>query len=441
MSKICKIALFIFLNLLIITSVLYPQDGKTDLERQGLSGRVKELIEEKITYSEKSGDYKPGRRVKVQKLLFNRKGNITTKFQYNNDGTQSSKWGYFYDSADRTIGKTQHNYSGVLVLNWERSFNNKGSVIEETRYRHDRTLQTKIISTYDKFGNMLEQLTSDEPGRRSATWKRTPDSNGYVIEYTDNYRKEFTAFDKNARIVEKFKRNSDYSEYLKWTYSYNDSGRIKNGEFYRDRFAKPETWIIKYDGEGNIIETVHKKPDGSLHSRRAYSYGRTNKLIKQKTTLYEEDGSVGSTWTYIYDHSGNIIEEVYYNPGKSFESRWTYVYDDWDHRAVENYFNTFGFRVWSAGRIFDPEGNLIEESYFGKDDALKSKTVYTYDRHGNLTDNIRYNSDSSFNNRSKTIYTYDNHGNWTASSRNFSVNEKESYDKPVEMRYRTIIYY
>ncbi len=319
--------------------------------------------------------------------------------------------------------------------------------------------------TFDRGGRLLEQEEYESNFRASFAWTRTLTGDRYSIATRTRYQKEGVEFDDYGKIIEKYQSTS--GSYKKWEYTYDESGNMVQGKFYRERGAKPVVWTSTYDAKGNPIEVRQARANGTLRSKRAYSYDRQGRIEKQTAEWYAEDGTLDSTWTYRYDSEGNTIEEVYRHAGQSFPSRWKHTYAGTGNHTQETYYTTDGLPFVESQMAYDTRGNktlevksgkgvsrgyrsvseydgrnrLIEMVKYDLDGKQVSREVLAYNPQGDLVEKSLHNPDNSLKSKETFVYEYDARGNWTTRKKLTSYNIAEEYDKPMEIFYQTIAYY
>lgn len=79
------------------------------------------------------------------------------------------------------------------------------------------------------------------------------------------------------------------------------------------------------------------------------------------------------------------------------------VYGDGGKLTGQTLYNADNAAIWKSETVYGSDGNKSETSEFGKDGALKGKTIYQY-TDGNLTDETCYNGDGAL--VWKNVYTY-----------------------------------
>ena len=190
-----------------------------------------------------------------------------------------------------------------------------------------------------------------------------------------------------------------------------------------------------YDGEGAVTS----------QSQIKYEYDSDGNQIR--VLLGHED----RLWTYKYDDSGNLIEEVSYKNGviishekyeydedgrkiKSLacfgersKTVSVYQYNDYGNLTMESTYSYYGEKVNKIGCLYeyDRGGNLIRRT-FSKEDVFNGAEEYMYDTSGNLANEASY--DEEGNTLWINGFDYDENGNMIKET-TLSYIKKCEYDK------------
>jgi YD repeat-containing protein len=206
-----------------------------------------------------------------------------------------------------------------------------------------------------------------------------------------------------------------------------------------------------FDADGNKVSVLYFNSDGVPGVKLVYTAKHERRVIER--TNFDPDGTVGSRHTFGYDEGGNVIESVYNDSRGTRSSRMVDEYDDKGHIVKETGYdaNDKQFRTDEFKYKLDEKGNVIEKlAYYNS--QYTSKTVYTYDAQGNVTEKSHLStsglpfqitfshSDRQLLSKESYTYEFDSHGNWT---RQFTSvwDVKANMFVPDEVVYRNIVYY
>jgi len=132
-----------------------------------------------------------------------------------------------------------------------------------------------------------------------------------------------------------------------------------------------ERRIIKYDSDGNMIESVKYTDRGIFNQEHTYKYDPDGNKIDE---IQYSRGKLMKTCKY--DSDGNRIEErrSYDSEGNS-RRKDTYKYDS-DGNRIEVISETRRGTVYiSSSFKYDYDGNEIEESHYDSDGTLDTKST------------------------------------------------------------------
>lgn len=190
------------------------------------------------------------------------------------------------------------------------------------------------------------------------------------------YRYEY---DEKGRIVKyKFDQSSQYttsvSENYEIAYTYDKDGKLTTAKFE----SNGETVVVKYVYEGNKLIGLKSKDltENLEGSKLDVSCDEEGKL--KHISLEDEEGNEYFTWDFKY-HDNGIIKKSTYSSKYPISRKTIMVYNE--------------------------EGKNTESSIY-MNDELTSRTVYDYDKHGNMSLMETYGSDNKLETRMKYDYTY-----------------------------------
>ena len=198
-----------------------------------------------------------------------------------------------------------------------------------------------------------------------------------------------------------------------------EKGRLKGRIKYVEEqtyFASEETDLMEdrklysydltsYNEEGNIIKHLWNTEDA--YSNYIYKYDPTGKRIKEEH-LYSDDGSLSIKNIFIYDSSGQIIEDNQYDTDGDFMYRYYYEYNSNENLVIKNSVYKSGISLFSISK-YDSNGDEIEYKYYDSDGELWGKVCSKYDSKGDIIGRNYYNSDGSLNRKER--YKYDSNRN------------------------------
>ena len=193
---------------------------------------------------------------------------------------------------------------------------------------------------------------------------------------------------------------------IKYEYD-SDGNQIRVLLGYGDRF-----WTYKYDDSGNLIEQVsyengviisHEKYEYDEDGRRIKSlacFGESSKMVSIYQYNYYGNMTMETTYSYYgemvnktgslyeYDRDGDLIRRTFTNED-IFNGAEEYMYDASGNLINEILYDEEGNALWFNGYDYDENGNMIEET------TLSYIKNYEYDEQNNKTKEIYYLIDGS----------------------------------------------
>lgn len=160
-------------------------------------------------------------------------------------------------------------------------------------------------------------------------------------------------------------------------YEYNLNGSVVTETYYNQDGLVTDGYTYIYDKAGNELQAMQNWEDSSWLIRES-SYDENSNLITR--SQYESGNGGFYTYTYNYDDSGNVREEL-------------------DGKILG---------IWNCS--YGNKGNLLSETHYDPDTySVDYRIEYTYDDNGNMTSEISWDGEN-FNNRFDWEYKYDAEG-------------------------------
>ena len=284
---------------------------------------------------------------------------------------------------------------------------------------------------YDKNGNLIKKILPEDYN------ESTDDGIGYTYEYdAENRLTKITApngtvekvyiYNKKGNVLKEinangYKMGSSDDERPGILYKYNAIGWLieKREPVEKNKYKLTE---YRYDSEGNIIEERRHMDlqDEKSASGRVLSiffkYDKQNRLIKveDNTGAVMEYGynslnlktfekrrineDTFQTISYKYDEAGRLVgtlQKVDRKECGRFNAETKYELDKTGN--ITKITTPAGYII---KRAYDKADKLIEEVHIDKENGIENKTIFTYDKAGNIVKVTDTND-------AKEIYEYD----------------------------------
>jgi len=149
MQRFCIVIAAIMLILGISSSAAKT---KTDWERDELRGKVKTLTVERVTFSEKFGQWEESARVQESVKTYDEQGSAMKMTNYA-DGVPSIWIIYSHDDSGRLSVADFSDSTGNMVGKEAYAYDSRGDLTEVTHYDRDGSLDQKVVFTFDNSHN------------------------------------------------------------------------------------------------------------------------------------------------------------------------------------------------------------------------------------------------------------------------------------------------
>lgn len=267
--SICKLQLlkkaflFLCLNLPLIS---YAQQNthETQVQKDGLLGKVMDVKESTYEGKKKGKTYLPGKRRYAVYRKYDEMGNKIEESR-------------FYET-DEPFG---------AVKKWKYTYNAAGKITERKIYEND---------------SLVKECKLDENGLCISHKK---ENNSSVVTSGKDI-----VTDKNGNITERTDRNSDGTLQARFTFVYNDKNQKISGKRFDAEGKLTDQYFYNYDNNGRETEVTRKDGNGLFITKTTAEYDEKGNEIKKCWYKTETKIETTNTWTYEYDAQGNWIKKT-----------------------------------------------------------------------------------------------------------------------------------
>ena len=315
--------------------------AETDLQREGLIGSIEKLV---LFFMPEEGKSRI-----VQKSIYNRQGNLTSRIVYEKGTGFNSRTSFQYNQENRKIKESIFDHSKNLISKIIWKYDSSGHLINRVRYDNKEQIILKKVWLYDVSGRIL---------KKKLIYPKRPEKNQSIL-----YK-----FNNNGQLLSERQFSHNNIPLKKQIFIYRKTGKISREATYK---------MGHYNQK--LTETILKN----------LAYNKSAELIEK--TLFLPDGKFWRRWTYKYNHQGKKTEEILYlKPGK-IESKWIYLYDSKNsllqahfekNKPYENLsvLRPISIERWKYKEERDKRGNWIRKTVrkrINSETKFKSIGVYT----------------------------------------------------------------
>lgn len=218
----------------------------------------------------------------------------------------------------------------------------------------------------------------------------------------------------------------------RYTFKYDDGGnRIEETWFDTDD-ALDYRITRKFSNKGFLME-MKKYTDTTVEAIEKYVYEVDPFGNPTKSSLYDENGVLLGTSTYLYDGYGNNIEADNFDGKGKPLGKILCTYDGRRLRTNEDAYTGKGEIMTKKKMQYEYRGKLTQQQNFDNNGKLVEKNIFVFNDQGdeNLWTNFDRTGYVVYNYTYK--YEYDSHGNWT---KKWQLKD----GKPVFVSLREIVY-
>ncbi len=239
-------------------------------------------------------------------------------------------------------------------------YDEHGNIIENIEYEENGSIQTKIVSTFDKENRPLEEMS----------WQ----DGEMISEHKKHIRKEDGSLE---RVEIAYQDGSTAIQYMK-----------------KDKEKNTEEWIEEdEDGELESRELVQHDKSGKVLTREVFDY--QNKLKEAFEFTYDENGDLDTRkqldkkrklvliTEYEYDENKNLTYRANRNRKGVLSDFLKINYDDNGQVIRQNISGKYAFEF-----EYDSEGRTVLEERYLPNDEMEYQSRFEYDEDGRMTSEI-----------------------------------------------------
>jgi uncharacterized protein YuzE len=247
----------------------------------------------------------------------------------------------------------------------------------------DKPPVTYSRSSYDSFGNLLEDIKFND--------------------YGEIIGKSVYQFDKNGKLIseETFDDSDELEE--KITFDRDETGKITR-EFVHYLDDSKDTIEYHYDADGRLVKKQLIGEEGEIEREEIFIY--ENEFLMKEQTV--EDGEVIKESAYEYDEKGNVIGLEMMNENEEFSivsefdengNRIKFLRYDGNGKVIEKHLFAYDsknnlietieetpYKKVTTSVARDEAGNAVLQKEIGRDGKLNHEIERDFDESGNVTE-------------------------------------------------------
>ncbi len=320
------------------------------------------------------------------------------------------------------------------------------TVVDGKEIEFGRRPHQKVV--YDRSGNEIERINFRRDGSIENHSVQLIDANGRIAGWQELEPRA----DGGQRL-------SSRSESV-----YDNRGNRIEAIVY-DQGVESHRTSAAFDRAGHMVEEVMVTDGGAWKQTRKLTYDSGGRLIR---TLVDINGTL-QLIEQAYDSSGNLVKYKYSGTDGRSDSEARYAYDEHGREKERNAEDSISkFKMISSydsgGRVsrrvtyfeykrpnismshapepgtvefrHNDDGQLVEESVYSPEGALKRRTTNDYDKGKRLRSQVYRNSDDVV--VTEVNYEYDSLGNRV---KRVTVSSDQAGKPVVDVEHRVITYY
>ena len=160
--------------------------------------------------------------------------------------------------------------------------------------------------------------------------------------------------------------------------------------------------VMRYDRQGNLVESAGYTSSGALRSRSQYKY-EGNRLVEYVTEP-AHDVFENFTGAYKLDQNGRVIEATYYDSAGKVRGSQKFTRDDAGRVVEETSYDGAGRPQQIQRRRYDSDGNAVEWISMNGDGSVVQRREYAFRKKGQQLRELTFDSSNRLIGKSEAVY-------------------------------------
>src|SRR4030095_11084588 len=333
---------------------------------------------------------------------YNNRGRVIEYTKYMVFSDLTVRENYTYNSADRLQTSTRYNSAGDRIETIDYKYTKTGKLKREIHTAYLNTVRKGLYFSIEANINDINggQLFAD----LQKDLEIDPIIEGYTITVNITDPEELNQYivigDEMDPTSPRFSWSQLSIESQRGLLSYE--GPNKKEHTYHSKNI--ESVNYKYDRNGNIALREVYNTAGDMIEKETYNYNGDNKLTN--FYKYNENGKISSMERYAYDEKGRLSESTGLDPSGKAVGRITYKYDEKGNLSEKIWYSTSGEINGLYKYTYDNQNRLTEETKFRIENERENRITYNYDEDGNTLQIIKYNIEDKKDKLIKYVYEH-----------------------------------
>lgn len=184
------------------------------------------------------------------------------------------------------------------------------------------------------------------------------------------------------------------------------------------------TVVTNYDKNGNAVEVLNYKVDGTVSSKHEYKYDKQNRKTEYNQYQVPMGGSqvkLSFKQTFSYYENGNKKGELGFDGKTTYRIAYSY-FDDGKQKEIVKY---NAANVVEERWVFEHKGGVTTVTVNKPEGRVEKKIVRKYDNRSNLVDETNYSGAGK--ELGRTSYEFDSKGLMKFKAEYYGGNQRATY--------------
>lgn len=268
------------------------------------------------------------------RTTYDRDGNMLQVVNYRANGDESSRLYYIYNEKGQRVEYRKEEawrddrtgkQSMRTFFKQRFTYNSRGDKRSEVGF--DGAANYRVMYNYLPNGKLADITKYDGDNSISERWTYSYDGQKQIIEVLPKNRQPYRVekvFDGAGQLLSDTQIGQDKRQMRRVEFTYDKGGRVLTEMEYYDG-ALRVAQRYRYDGSGQLVEIMQRRPDGQELESNAYQYDTDGNLVEER--WIDKDPKLVSKKVSEFESNGNMVRmDSYYAPYR-YRVMYTYKYE------------------------------------------------------------------------------------------------------------------